>query len=200
MNMKRIYIIFASLLVLGIGAGIFYLKVIQPGSLKLPNDVVMDTAFNNEYNFGDMPDRARLVEFMYTDCPDVCPITTLEMAKLKSDLEKEGVFGEDVEFLTITIDPEVDTVEVLEQYANNFEVESDDEGWHFLTGDEEDVKKIADSLEFLYRDPGTGDIIHSTEVFFMDENNNLLEKFVMGEAFDREKVFNRIMRTANNKL
>lgn len=200
MNMKRIYIIFASLLVLGIGAGIFYLKVIQPGSLKLPNDVVMDTAFNNEYDFGDMPDRARLVEFMYTDCPDVCPITTLEMAKLKSDLEKEGVFGEDVEFLTITIDPEVDTIEVLEQYANNFEVESDDEGWHFLTGNEEDVKKIADSLEFLYRDPGTGDIIHSTEVFFMDENNNLLEKFVMGEAFDREKVFNRIMRTANNKL
>ena len=178
----------------------FYLKVIQPGSLKLPNDVVMDTAFDNEYDFGDMPDRARLVEFMYTDCPDVCPITTLEMAKLKSDLEKEGVFGEDVEFLTITIDPEVDTVEVLEQYANNFEVESDEEGWHFLTGNEDDVKKIADSLEFLYRDPGTGDIIHSTEVFFMDENNNLLEKFVMGEAFDREKVFNRIMRTANNKL
>ncbi len=200
MNMKRIYIIFASLLVLGIGAGVFYLKVIQPGSLKLPNDVVMDTAFDNEYDFGDMPDRARLVEFMYTDCPDVCPITTLEMAKLKSDLEKEGVFGEDVEFLTITIDPEVDTVEVLEQYANNFEVESDEEGWHFLTGNEDDVKKIADSLEFLYRDPGTGDIIHSTEVFFMDENNNLLEKFVMGEAFDREKVFNRIMRTANNKL
>lgn len=198
--MKKIYIWFATLLVVGIAAGVFYLKVLQPGNLKLPDDVVMETAFDNEYDFGDTPDKARLIEFMYTNCPDVCPITTLEMSKLKSSLEKEGVFGEDIEFITITIDPAHDDQEVLQEYASRFQVSSDDEGWHFVTGTEEETKEVADSLEFLYRDPGTGDIIHSTYVYFMDADNNLLEKFTMGESFDRDKAFNRIMRTINKKI
>ncbi len=200
MNMKSIYIGFASLLVIGIAAGVFYLKVIQPGSLKLPDDVVMETAFENEYDFNDLPKKARLVEFMYTDCPDVCPITTLEMSKLKHSLENEGIFGEEVEFITITIDPKNDDQEVLQDYASRFEVTSDDDGWLFLNGTDEDTKKVADSLDFLYRDPGTGDIIHSTYVYFMDEDNNLLEKFTMGEGFDRDKAFNRIMRTIDKQI
>jgi len=200
MNMKKIYIGFASLLVIGIAAGVFYLKVIQPGSLKLPDDVVMETAFENEYDFNDLPKKARLVEFMYTDCPDVCPITTLEMSKLKHSLENEGIFGEEVEFITITIDPKNDDQEVLQDYASRFEVTSDDDGWLFLNGTDEDTKKVADSLDFLYRDPGTGDIIHSTYVYFMDEDNNLLEKFTMGEGFDRDKAFNRIMRTVDKQI
>lgn len=200
MNMKSIYIGFASLLVIGIAAGVFYLKVIQPGSLKLPDDVVMETAFENEYDFNDLPKKARLVEFMYTDCPDVCPITTLEMSKLKNSLENEGIFGEEVEFITITIDPKNDDQEVLQDYASRFEVTSDDDGWLFLNGTDEDTKKVADSLDFLYRDPGTGDIIHSTYVYFMDEDNNLLEKFTMGEGFDRDKAFNRIMRTIDKQI
>ncbi|MFS8580577.1 MAG: SCO family protein, partial [Novibacillus thermophilus] len=73
----------------------------------------------------------------------------------------------------------------------------DDEGWVFLRGSEEDTKKLADSLGFLYRDPGTGDIIHSTYTYFLDEDNNLLEQFTMGQGFDREKVFKRIMSTVN---
>lgn len=199
--MKKIYIWFASLLVLGIAAGIFYLKVIHPGSLKLPDDVVMETAFDEQYDFGDTPDKARLIEFMYTSCPDVCPVTTLEMSKLKSSLEKEGVFGKDVEFITVTIDPTRDDQEVLQDYASRFQISSDDDGWHFLTGEEEDTKKLANSLEFRYDgDPGTGEIVHTSEVYFMDADNNLVDKFMMGESFDREKAFGRIMRTVNKKI
>jgi len=134
---------------------------------------------------------------MYTSCPDVCPVTTLEMAKLKSTLEEEGVFGDKVEFITITIDPKHDTTEVLRDYAGRFEVESDDDGWLFLTGSEEETRKIADALDFAYRDPGSGEIIHSTYTYFMDENDNLLEKFTMGEDFDRDRAYKRIMRTIN---
>lgn len=193
--MKKLYVIFIVLLVLGIGSGIFYLKVIRPGNAELPKDVVMETAFGEEYDFAEMPKKARLIEFMYTNCPDVCPVTTLEMSKVRHALEKEGVFGDEVEFITVTIDPKHDTKDVLKDYASRFQVSSDDEGWIFLRGTEEDTKKLADSLGFLYRDPGTGDIIHSTFTYFLDENNNLLEQFTMGEGFNREKVFKRIMNT-----
>lgn len=195
--MKKLYIAFVVLLILGISSGVLYLKVIRPGNAELPKDVVMETAFGDEYSFADPPKKAKLIEFMYTNCPDVCPVTSLEMSKVRNALEREGVFGDKVEFITITIDPKHDTQEVLQDYAKRFEVTSDDEGWVFLRGSEEDTKKLADSLGFLYRDPGTGDIIHSTYTYFLDEDNNLLEQFTMGQGFDREKVFKRIMSTVN---
>lgn len=193
--MKKFYIISFSIVILGIGIGIFFLEVIRPGAAELPKDVVMETAFNEKYDFEDRPKRARLIEFMYTSCPDVCPVTSLEMSKLKHKLEEDGVFGEDVEFITITIDPKRDTPDVLQTYANRFEVESDNEGWYFLTGSEEMTRQVADSLGFLYRDPGSGEIVHSTYTYFMDKDDNLLEKFTMGEDFDGDRAYKRIMRT-----
>lgn len=193
--MKKIYIGFAALLVLGVGAGIFYLEVIRAGNAELPEDVVMENAFEGEYAFADMPKKARLVEFMYTNCPDVCPVTTVKMSELRHQLIKDGVFGEDIEFLTITIDPSHDTKDVLQEYAGRFEVTTADDGWKFLRASAEDTQKVADSLNFRYRDPGTGDIIHETFTYFIDENNRLLEKFAMGEGFDTDKVYRRIMNT-----
>lgn len=193
--MKKLYIIFAVLLVFGISSGIFYLQVIRPGNAELPQDIVMETAFGEQFAFADLPKKARLIEFMYTNCPDVCPVTTMEMSKVRHALEEEGVFGDKVEFITITIDPDHDTTDVLKEYASRFEVSSDDEGWLFLRGSGEDTKKLADALGFLYRDPGTGDIIHSTYTYFLDENNNLLEQFTMGRGFNSEKVLKRILNT-----
>lgn len=191
----KYYVISFAIILLGIAVGIFYLQVIRPGNAELPQDVVMETAFEEEYAFSEMPKKARLIEFMYTHCPDVCPVTTLELSKLKHRLEQEGVFGDKVEFITITIDPERDTPEVLREYAGRFEVTSSEDGWVFLTGTEESTRKVADSLDFLYRDPGSGEIIHSTWLYFMDENNNLLEKFTMGDDFDPDRAYKRIMRT-----
>lgn len=193
--LKKIYIIFSVLLVLGISTGVYYLKVIRPGNAELPKDVIMETAFGEELPFADLPEKARLIEFMYTNCPDICPVTTLEISKLRHSLIKEGVFGDKVEFITITIDPKHDTQEVLKDYASRFEVTSPEDGWTFIRGTDEETRKIAEALGFLYRDPGTGDIIHSTFTYFLDKDNNLLEQFTMGEAFDRDKVYKRIMNT-----
>lgn len=195
--MKKLYIIFSALLVIGITAGILYLTVIRPGNTELPQDVVLQTAFEEEYSFEESPNKVRLIEFMYTNCPDVCPVTTLELSKLRNKLEKEGVFGDQVEFLTITIDPKHDTLEVLQDYANRFEVTESDEGWYFLRGTDEDTKKLADSLNFLYRDPGTGEIVHTSYSYLLDEKDNLLDQFTMGDKFDTDKAFNKILKTIN---
>jgi protein SCO1/2 len=193
----RHYILSAAIVLIGIGIGIYYLTVIRPGNANLPDDVVLETAFGGEFDFGNTPNTVKIVEFMYTQCPDVCPVTTLELSKLKNKLEKEGVFGDQVQFVTITIDPKRDTPEVLRDYAGRFQITSDEDGWLFLTGDEEEIRKVADSLRFLYRDPGSGEIIHSTWMYFLDENDNLLEQFVMGQDFDPERAYKRIMRTIN---
>ncbi|NSL52022.1 SCO family protein [Calidifontibacillus erzurumensis] len=195
--MKKIYITFITLAVLGISAGILYLTVVRPGSMELPEDVVMETAFGGEYSFADLPPKIRLIEFMYVNCPDVCPTTSLRMNLLRKKLEEDGIFGDKVEFVTVTIDPRRDTAEKLRYYAERFNITDDKSGWYFLRGTEEDTKKLADTFQFMYRDPGTGNFVHTTFTYMLNENNKLIESFPMGEGFDTDRVYKRIKNEIN---
>jgi protein SCO1/2 len=122
------------------------------------------------------------------------------MNLLKGDLSKEGVFGEKVQFITVTIDPYRDTAEVLRKYRNTFEIENDGD-WVFLTAepdklkkDQSEIQELANTFQFQYRDPGDGFYVHSTFVYLLDENNKFIKKFPMGEDFDKNDVFNKIMK------
>ena len=59
------------------------------------------------------------VTFIYTSCPDVCPMLTDKMARVQDELGPD--FGSKVAFVSITVDPERDTPEVLKGYAEAFE-------------------------------------------------------------------------------
>ncbi|MDX8361272.1 SCO family protein [Cytobacillus sp. IB215316] len=194
--MKKLYITFVTLLVLGISSGVFYFSVYKQSGMEFPEDVAMETAYGEPFVFTEMEPKVRLLEFIYTNCPDICPVTTYKMKQLREEFEQEGVFGNKVEFITITIDPAYDTKEVLQEYGKAFELKQGGP-WYLLRGSEEDTKKVAEAFEFLYRDPGDGQFIHSAYTYLLDDENNIIEIFGMGEGFDKERVFKRIMRTIN---
>ncbi len=66
---------------------------------------------------GDFKGKAVVIFFGYTQCPDVCPTTLSEMAKVVKEL---GSDGERVQVLFVTVDPERDTPELLRQYVTAF--------------------------------------------------------------------------------
>jgi protein SCO1 len=197
--MKKVIIISSLLVFLGIAGGISFL-LIRDANAQIPKDVTLTDQNGEEYRFGDDNKNVKLIEFIYTNCPDICPTTTQKMNLLKKDLQKEGVFGDKVEFITITIDPYRDTTDVLNRYMKTFEIENDG-SWIFLTGDKtEDIKQahanireVADALQFQYRDPGDGYFVHTSLIFLVDEQNEFIKKFPMGEDFNKEDVFKEIM-------
>lgn len=200
--MKKIYIICSIIVMVGIAAGISFF-VVRDMTSKIPDNIDLVTMNNEVYDFRESDKKLKMVEFMYTHCPDICPTTTLKMNMLKKDLQKADVFGKEIQFLTITIDPYRDTPEKLQDYMKNFEVE-DDGNWIFLTGDQnnikEDIKEIeelAGTFQFQFRDPGDGFYVHSTFVYLIDENNQYIKKYPMGEDFDREEVYAKIMKEIN---
>ena len=88
-----------------------------------------------------LEDKVVLVNFIYTSCPDTCPMETarlLEVAKILGDR-----LGRDVFFYSITVDPETDTPEVLGDFAANWGIP---EGWEFLTGDPDDLVLVRRKL------------------------------------------------------
>ncbi|ABO65964.1 MULTISPECIES: SCO family protein [Geobacillus] len=192
--MKKWYMIVAALVLVGISIGIFYFAVYKPSAMRLPDDVTMETAWGAPYSFDDLPPKVRLVEFIYTNCPDICPNTTMQMAKLRDRLQKAGVFGRDVEFVTITIDPARDTKEKLQTYANTFGVTADGQGWVFLRGSEAETKKTADAFNFQYRDPGNGMMVHTSLAYLLNRDGRVIEQIGMGESrFRVDEVYEVIM-------
>ncbi len=196
--MKKIYIISTIVVILGISAGISFF-VIRDLTSKIPDDISLVTMHDEVYDFSKSEKKLKLVEFIYTFCPDICPVTTQRMNLLKQDLVKAGVYGKNVEYLTISIDPYRDTPEKLRKYMETFDIE-DDGNWILLTGDpnnikedQEKISRVAETFQFQYRDPGDGFYVHSSFVFLIDENNKFIKKFPMGENFDKDAVFKKIM-------
>ncbi|MBI5908510.1 MAG: SCO family protein [Betaproteobacteria bacterium] len=86
--------------------------------------------------------------FGYTQCPDVCPTTMLEM---KAVLQQLGTDAPRVQMLFVTVDPERDTRELLSSYVPAF-----DPGFLGLYGDLETTARTAKEFRVFYqKQPGT---------------------------------------------
>lgn len=102
-------------------------------------------------------DKVVAINFMYTSCPDTCPVETarmLQVARLLGDR-----LGKDVFFYSITIEPEHDTQEVLEAFAASWRIP---DGWTFLTGDRDDIVRLRQKLGMRIDDVRTGDLAEHT--------------------------------------
>ena len=80
-------------------------------------------------------DKVVLIEWGYTHCPDVCPVT---LSKLNKVMEELGDRSADVQVLFVTVDPERDTAERLKKYVPYFNKE-----FIGVTGTPEGIKKAA---------------------------------------------------------
>ncbi len=93
------------------------------------------------------------INFIYTSCPSSCPAETAKLAQVQQILG--DAVGRDVFLYSITIDPENDTVEVLNDYRKKFHAGP---GWEFLTGKQEDIdslrKKLGLFIEEIQDDDG----------------------------------------------
>ena len=81
------------------------------------------------------------VNVVYTSCRDECPLETARMAEVQRLLGDR--MGKDIFFLSISIDPEKDTPQVLKAYTGKFGVGP---GWLFLTGKKDDIKALTRKL------------------------------------------------------
>ena len=75
-----------------------------------------------------------VVNAFFTSCTSVCPPMNRNMQKIQEALGER--VGRDVFFVSITVDPEVDTPARLKEYAKNFHAGP---GWTFLTGKKENL-------------------------------------------------------------
>ncbi|MBW7474394.1 SCO family protein [Paenibacillus oenotherae] len=137
--------------------------------------------------------KVRVVYFYFANCPDICPPTTFLMTQVQDKLKEQGAFGSDVEFLSVTFDPERDTPDAIRKFIGKIPSEIDQNGWKFLRGDsEEETKKLM--LDFglgLLKDEKTGLYTHSDTITFIDRQGKI-RKYMTG-SIDETMTPDRIV-------
>ncbi len=125
----------------------------------------------------DLLGRPWAVSFIFTRCAGPCPKITGQMCLLQDRLKDA-----DVRLVTITVDPEYDTPERLQKWANQFD--ADPEKWLFLTGQRVQIHRlINDSFrmpvqEMFGEDRKAGaEFVHSTNILLVDARGRVINKF-----------------------
>jgi protein SCO1/2 len=119
------------------------------------------------------------LNFVFTRCTDVCPIATAKMVLIQRELGEQ--FGRDVFFVSVSVDPEHDTPEVLARYASAFGFEPS--GWVFLSGSPAAIREVARSYGVFHDRRSGGEVDHNLLTSLIDREGTLRVQY-MGERFD----------------
>src|SRR6476619_4077644 len=93
-------------------------------------DFTLTSQDGAQVSLADFRGKVVAVTFIYTLCTATCPVLTPMMSFVQDRLGSD--FGPKIAFVSITVDPERDTPQVLKEYAQAFDANL--AGWAFLTG------------------------------------------------------------------
>ena len=120
-----------------------------------------------------------VISFIYTHCPDVCPVITANMTNIQNQLQDTS----GINFIEISFDPERDTPSTLRGYKELYRL---NDQFTLLTGDTTTVNDLLERLEIVAMkvsadtvgpDSSSYAMRHSNTLYLMDENGRILSEY-----------------------
>lgn len=119
-----------------------------------------------------------VIDFFFTRCPSICPGLALRMKKLQeSFLSKNS--DSIVQFISMSVDPEHDSVPQLRKFADRFT--SNHDNWWFVTGDRKEIYDFGlHELKASVADSDVDSIFIHTPLFFLLDKHRIVRGFYHG--------------------
>ena len=143
-------------------------------------------------------DKIAVVGFIYTHCPDICPMTTHNMYLTQQKLKKNSI--DNVLFVTVTFDPNRDYPSVLKKFGEIRDIDFDN--WVFLWGDKNNTGSllkrfnvVAINADTTYFDDGelNYSVMHTDRISLID-NKGKLKKNYRGSKVNLDELYNDIIK------
>ncbi|MER2996672.1 SCO family protein [Pontibacter populi] len=116
--------------------------------------------------------KVQLVAMMYTNCTYACPRIVADLKRIEAKLDNYK--KEDVGIVLVTMDPENDTPEKLQQFATDNNLDPD--RWTLLTSDEMNIQELAVLLNMKYKNGGKGEIAHSNIITVLNAGGEIIHQ------------------------
>ena len=148
---------------------------------QVPLDTILRDEAGNMVRLRDFLGHGRpvLLNFVYFNCPMLCPLVLDGMANSFTELKFN--IGEQFDVVTISIDPRdkpSTAAAFKDRYVKRYGRLSAANGWHFLTGNDSNIHRIADSVGFQYAYDGVRDqFAHGAAMFVLTPDGRVSRYF-----------------------
>lgn len=107
----------------------------------------------------------------YTTCRSSCPLTFEKLKRIESVLKEQN---KKVDFVVVSLDPEVDTPDTLASYRAAHKLSKDN--WHLLRGDKASTRKLSHLVGISFdKDKDSGEIMHSNSIQLLAPDGQIIE-------------------------
>jgi protein SCO1 len=136
-----------------------------------------------------------VTDFFFTTCPTICPKMKSQMLRVYEKYKDNP----NVILLSHTIDPQHDSVAVLNEYAERLGVKADK--WHFVTGDKDNIYDVAQKylVSAMEDKQEAGGFVHSGAFVLVDENRHIRGVYDGTDPEQVDRLLNDIPVLLNEK-
>lgn len=169
----------------------------------VPLDVAFTNSDGEEVTLEELmePGKPVLLNPLYYDCPMLCNIVVEGVYKVVEELQWSP--GKDYTIISFSIDPGEQyllAADSKKRYLSGLNREGASEGWHFLTGTEEQIQKVTDAVGFRYKkDEQTGEYIHAAAIMFLSPDGKIT-RYLYGAQFSEFDLRNALYEAADGKI
>ena len=169
----------------------------------IPLDTRLTDELGNEVRLGDLfvDGQPVLLSFVYYRCPMLCSLVLDGMTESLRGMD--WIPGENFQVINVSFDP-TDTPEVARgkkaSYVEAYGRPEADAGWHFLTGEEKQVRKLADAVGFGYRYlPAENEFSHAAALFVITPDGRV-SRYLYGIKHDPQTVRLSLVEAADGGI
>jgi len=140
------------------------------------NNINFTNQLGQNVSLNDLKGKVIVLDFFFTRCPSVCPGLTKNMKRVQDAFVKNPDI---VQFLSISIDPEYDSVPQLRKFADKHGVNHD--SWWFVTGNKKEIYDFAfNEIKASIADTNVDTAFIHTENFFLLDSNRVVRGWYNG--------------------
>lgn len=132
------------------------------GAAPAPDFTLTDALTSSDLSLSSLRGQVIVLSFLYTHCPDTCPLTAERFREAQAAL---GPDAAKVEFVAVSVDPVGDTVESVRAFTQDHRLA---QGWHYLIGPRERLEGVWALYGIGVLASGDGVVPHNDAMYVID--------------------------------
>lgn len=170
---------------------------------ELPKDAVFTEDSGRAIRLGDLfGQRPAVLVMVYYECPMLCNMVLNDLLRTLNGITSHTV-GEDFDIIAISINP-AETPELASKkkqaYMSRYGARGTPAGWHFLTGTQENITKVAETVGFRYRyDPERKEYVHASGIMTLTTDGRL-QRYFYGIDYSPQDLRLSLVEASQNKI
>jgi protein SCO1/2 len=182
--------------------GLEGIEIVQHLDETIPADLVFRDETGQPVNLREISGgRPMILALVYYECPMLCTQVLTGLVQSLDVLEFNA--GEQFDVVAVSIDPgETPDLAAAKKrsYVDRYGREGTEGGWHFLTGDEESIRRLAETVGFQYRyDPETDLFAHAAGIMIVTADGRL-SRYFYGVEYPPRDVRLALIESSKNKI